>query len=290
MEAKNVDDVLVKTMNDQMGIKSDIPVPPVNIENTEQASQETKSEAQEITKEKNKEEITHHKEEEQKKEPEKLEDQSPIDEYGNPVEKQRLYTEEEVQNKIRERLSRVKSHEPQVREQVQDASKGFEQDTNSDEAWDVQLERFIDQAIDKKQKKVAEDQWRSFQEQKQIEFESKFTSGMNKYKDFHEVVSGKPVTDTMMLATRGLSDPAAFVYGASKLHPQELERISKIQDPYYQAAEVGRLHERMVKERSKISSASRPLETPKGDIPAKPYNAMPSLESRIDQYAKQKRR
>jgi hypothetical protein len=51
----------------------------------------------------------------------------------------------------------------------------------------------------------------------------------------------------MTYALRGLSDPAAFIYAASKRHPQELARISQIADPAAQIMEMGRLEERMRK-------------------------------------------
>jgi len=49
----------------------------------------------------------------------------------------------------------------------------------------------------------------------------------------------------MILATRAIQDPASFIYAAAKRHPQDLERISKIRDPWAQANEMGRLEERM---------------------------------------------
>jgi hypothetical protein len=93
----------------------------------------------------------------------------------------------------------------------------------------------------------------------------------------------------MMLATRSLENPAAFVYGASKLHPKELDRISRIPDPIVQASEVGRLHERMVKERNMISKAPKPIEPTKSDMPGKVIPKV-TIEDRIHQYAKQKRK
>lgn len=214
-----------------------------------------------------------------------------IDEYGNPVEKPRVYTEEEVNKMMRDRFSRGKhSEQPQhVQQQIQKEAKDFQPDPNSEESWETQLEAFVERTIEKRQAKQSEAQWRQQEAAKQADFESKFTTGMNKYQDFHKVVEGKPITNDMLMATRSLDNPAAFVYGASKLHPQELTRISQIADPYAQAAEVGRLHERMVKESKGASKAPVPLTPPKGDLPNKAVNK-PSLESRIASYAKQKRK
>lgn len=250
------------------------------------------------------------KNEENKDEP-RIDTGSPIDEYGNPVEKPRLYTEEEVNQRIRERLSRGKYAQEQQQEQYQQyqqrqqqsdqqqgysqqqvnqaTADGFEHNPNSEESWEVQLERFIDQTIQKKERIKAEEQWKKQEYEKQMVFQDKFTSGMEKYKDFREVVSGKPITDSMMLATRNMDNPAAFVYAASKLHPQELDRISRIPDQYSQAAEIGKLHERMVKERRAVTNAPKPLNTPKGDLPGRVIPKM-SIEQRIHDYAKQKRK
>jgi hypothetical protein len=121
-----------------------------------------------------------------------------------------------------------------------------------------------------------------------MEFEDKFSSGMSKYNDFQQVVAGKPITDAMLMATRNFENPAAFIYAATKLHLEELNRISK-EDHYTQAVEIGRLHERMLKERKAVSKAPIPIDSPKGDIGQK-LNTTPSIESRIDSYGKQKYR
>ena len=219
-----------------------------------------------------------------------------IDEYGNPTAKPKMYTEEEFNQRlnegIRQRLARGKVGEQQPSaQQVRNASDEFKVDPNSEDSWEIQLESFIEKTIDKRQAKMNERQWREQEAIKQAEFESKFTSGMSKYDDFHQVVQpmvqqGK-VTDAMMFAARGLDNPAAFVYGAAKMHPQELERIARIADPYAQAAEVGRLHEKMVKSKNITSGAPRPLDAPRSDMPGKVIN-MPSLDERINQHAASK--
>ena len=230
----------------------------------------------------------------------KEDEPSPIDEYGNPVGKTKLYTEEEVNQRIRERLSRGKykdeQQQPQqnfTKQQVNQANAdGFQHDDNSEESWEVQLEQFIDRTIQKKQVQQAEQQWRQSEYAKQAAFEDKFTSGMNKYQDFHQVIAPirDKITDTMMMATRSMDNPAAFVYAASKLHPKEIERISTINDPYAQASEIGRLHERMIKERKSITSAPKPLSSPKGDISGKVLDNKINIDQRINDYAKQKRK
>ncbi len=220
---------------------------------------------------------------------------SNIDEYGNPIEKPRIYTEEEVQSIINDRMARSRmaiKQQPPTPQQVQKAADDFKADPNSEESWEVQLNSFIDRRLETKQKEVMERQWQQQESQKQADFEAKFNSGMSKYQDFEQVVSkaAPSITTGMMLATRSLDNPAAFIYGAAKLHPAELERISKINDAYVQAAEVGRLHERMVKQRGNVSNAPRPIEAPKGDLPNKVINPQPSLDQRILEHAKQRRR
>ena len=209
-----------------------------------------------------------------------------IDEYGNPVEKPRMYTEEELQQRIRDRLSRGRNAEQPTPQQTQQAAKEFAPDPNSEESWETQLEAFVEKTIEKKQKKAAQEQWQHQEKQKQADFETKFNAGMSKYQDFSQVVAGKSITNGIMLAARALDNPAAFIYGASKLHPQELDRIARIDDPYAQAAEVGRLHERMVKARNTNSKAAKPLDTPKADIPTKAVNR-PNIDNLIEQHGRE---
>lgn len=280
MEAKNIDDLIVKSMNEQAPVQphSD-PVLEVSNPIKEHAEIPSQPPEQEKTEEVSNEPLST---------PEESID-NPIDEYGNPVEKPRSYTEDEVQRMIRDRLSRGRHAEQQQTQPAKQSTDNFQSDPNSEESWENQLESFIEKTIDKRQAKMTQQQWEQQESAKQADFESKFSSGMNKYNDFHNVVAGKPITDSMLLATRNLDNPAAFVYGAAKLHPQELDRISKIQDPYVQAAEVGRLHERMVKTRSTNSQAPKPIESPKGDMPSK-HNYQPSLDQRIFEHAKAKRK
>ena len=211
----------------------------------------------------------------------------PIDEYGNPVEKPKTYTEEEVQRMIRDRLARGRHAEQPTPQQVQKAADDFQADPDSEQPWEAQLEDFIDKTIEKRQAKQSEAQWRQQEAQKQADFESRFSSGINKYQDFHQVVQGKPITDSMMMATRNLENPAAFVYAASKMHANELDRIARIPDSTAQMVEIGRLHEKMVKESRSVSAAPKPVAAVRGDMPIKQHEH-PSIDHRIQQHAKQK--
>ena len=188
------------------------------------------------------------------------------DEYGSPVTKtEKVYTEAEVQAMIRDRLSRVKSQQPETANKP--AQEQQQQQATGDESnWQAELESFIGETLTKRERQLQEQAWRKQQEDVQAQFEVKFNQGASKYADFDTVVHGKPLTPEMVLATRSMNDPAAFIYAASKTQAKELERISKIQDGFTQAVEIGQLAERMRKSRSSVSQAPRPVSTPSGDV------------------------
>jgi len=197
----------------------------------------------------------------------KSEASTSVDEYGNELPPAKTYTEEEVQRMIRDRVARMKA--PQVQqEQRAEAAKDFVADPNSSDEWEVQLEKFVENTIQKREHKQQTLAMQQREHKIQSEFETKFTSGMERYKDFRDVVADKPITDSMMLATRGMNDPAAFIYAAAKQHPKELDRIAQIQDPYQQGAEIGKLEERMKKARG-VSAATKPITKSVGDAAEK---------------------
>ena len=207
-----------------------------------------------------------------------------LDEYGNEVEKPRLYTDEDVQRMIKERLQRGQMIAPEM----QQAAKNFEADPNNPEDWEVQLESFIEKTTQKLEKKKQTQAWQEQEREKQANFEVKFTHGMQKYKDFKETVGKMPVTDSIMMAAREMDDPAAFLYAATKLHPDEFRKIAEMQDPFSQARELGKLDERMRKSRA-ISKAAAPLTPTKGDMGAK-YIPKQSIDQKILNHAKAKTR
>ena len=291
-EVKNVDSILVPREQAMLASES-IPADPVAVDEPVAevaevaASDEPVNDAKEEPAQS--EYLEPEKEEAPKEEEKKPE--SPIDEYGNPIGKEKMYTEEQLNLIVRDRLARAKNAEqtPQQSQQLQRDAKDFQADPNSEESWEQQLDKFIDRRIDERNRQVSETKWREQESAKQTAFEEKFSAGMGKYSDFNTVVAGKPITDHMMRGAMSLDNPAAFVYAASKMHPQELARIAQIPDAHVQAAEVGRLHERMVKERKSAASSAKPLAPAKGDVPQKIINKI-SLEDRITQYAKQKRK
>lgn len=223
-------------------------------------------------------------------EDEKPTNQEAQDEYGNEVgaDESKMYTEEEVNERInkavRERLSRLQKNETLTPDQAQHAQQNFEYDPNADGDWKQQLRQFIKQTY---QETIQEEQTQAQQlreQQAQAEFEEKFSRGMGKFKDFREVVAPQPITDAMTIATRAMNDPAAFLYAASKRHPEELQRISRIADPYAQILEIGRLEERMKKSKP-TTNAPRPISptTSDGSLSAHKDEKEPSIEELIAQ-------
>jgi hypothetical protein len=289
MEAKNIDDQLIAAMQDNTVEKKNVesvsaPTPsdpvndPIQPDELPEAANTTAQPTEALGKT-----GPVSKPVENKQEPDKT-----IDEYGNPIEKPKMYSEEEVARVVRERLARAKQPEyvpPQQQYQPQ-----AQEQPAQEEDWEQQLKTVIKKTFAETQQELAQQQWQQQESARQAEFEARFASGMNKYQDFQQVVYGKPITDTMMLAARNLENPAAFVYGAAKMHAPELERISKISDPYAQAAEIGRLHEKMIKSKNVISGSHKPLEAVSSDMPSKTFANQPSIDERIHQYAKQKRR
>lgn len=194
-----------------------------------------------------------------------------LDEYGNEKPKPRMYTEEEVNEMFRRRFKNKPQAEQQaVMQQMQQPGNKFEYDPNSEKDPAQQLESFIEKTFEKmtnqKQQEEAQRKEREIQE----EFEEKFSQGMSKFDDFRDVMLGLPfeISNPMTLATRAMGNPAAFLYAAAKRHPQELERISKLRDPYAQMTEMGKLEERMRRNKP-TTKAPRPLGRTQEDSTAK---------------------
>ena len=202
------------------------------------------------------------------------EQQADTDDYGNEKAAPRTYTEDEVNERInkavRERLSRFeRNQQPQQEQQAYQQAKqqhqGFEYDENASGDWQQQLKDFIRTTY---QEMGQEQQQQAIQRQEQAaqeEFAQKFHQGMERFNDFREVVSAQPVSDAMTMGLRGVNDPAAFIYAASKRQPEELRRISELSDPYRQMVEIGRLEERM-RTNKKATKAPRPVSNTESDI------------------------
>ena len=193
-----------------------------------------------------------------------------LDEYGNEKPKPRMYTEEEhrdlVNQAIRERVAQFKRNNPdvpvnnQAEQQLHKNAQGFEFDPNSEQSLPQQLESFIEQTVSRMTQKEQQRQQQANEQQLHTDFEEKMINGMGRFDDFQTVVGNLPfeIDTSMIFGTRGMADPAAFLYAAAKRNPQELERISKIRDPYAKIAEMGRL-EATMRRNKQTTKAPRPL-------------------------------
>lgn len=207
-----------------------------------------------------------------------------LDEYGTKVGKKKLYTEEEVNRMMRDRFKRGRTSEEQQQD-IKDIAKDFTPDPNSNEEWETQLGSFIDKHLDSRNRVAQEKEWKAREEQSMAEFEVKFSEGMTKYKDFQSVIANKPISQAMMLSTRSMENPAAFIYAACKQQPKEVARIAEIADPMAQAVEMGRLEEKMRKARI-VPSSPKPAKQISGD--ASHEMKQIGIDDRIAQHAKSK--
>lgn len=205
-------------------------------------------------------------------EPEAPKQEISVDEYGNEEPKaaeERLYTREELKEQInqavRERLSRGQ-HSQAQQQHIEQQAQNFEYDENAAGDWQQQLAKFVRQEFQNMNKEIVQQTQQQREQQAQIEFQQKFEKGLGKFADYTEVVDASKISDPMLLATRGLPDPAAFLYAASKRAPQELERISRLQDPYAQMMEMGKLEERLKKSPA-VTKTPKPVSKPKDDLP-----------------------
>jgi len=203
-----------------------------------------------------------------------------IDEYGNKKErmskgmKERLdRKEKQHQREIEQRDRELQALRQQLSSQgaskeVQQAVKDFKYDPSDEVSWEQQLSDFVKNTVTNMQRDEQQKQREVQERQAEHQFAQKFTRGMERFGDFRDVVGSQPIDDAMTLALRGMSDPSAFIYAASKRNPQELERISKLPDPYARMVEMGKLEERMRKNKP-VTKAPRPLGRTKEDATAK---------------------
>lgn len=182
------------------------------------------------------------------------------DDFGNPVESKKVYTEEEVNKMMRERFNRTAQKHQEPVQQVQTQTQDY-----NDQDPEVIIENLVENTINKISQRERQRAQEAQEQQRQQEFQEKVINGMGRYKDFEDVVKKVPWHDNLVLATRAMKDPAAFMYAASKTQPKEVERIAQMSDPLAQAVEIGKLEERMRKVRS-ATSTPKPLGEVKGDI------------------------
>lgn len=260
MSLNNIDSLL-------QTIATDAPAGAMYNEPSEPVSEEHEPEVRDITSQPRADELEPEPEAEAEESKAADKEDTVDDEYGTPVaKKERVYTESEVQQMMRDRNARGEFARQEAQRQQQQPQ---QQNVEGNEDWEAQLESFVEQTLSKREQKLQEKQWQQQEQQAQANFEIKFNTGAAKYADFESVVMNKALTPQMVIATRGMSDPAAFIYAAAKTQAPELERISKISDPYAQAVEIGKLDERMKKSRASTSSAPKPIAGVKGDVLSK---------------------
>lgn len=194
------------------------------------------------------------------------------DEYGNKKERMSKGMKERLDRKEKQHQREVEQRDREINDlrtqlanqgasrEVQQAAKDFEYDPDASGDWQQQLAAFVRHEVKAMASNEKAEQDRVADAEVQRDFEHKFSEGMRKFDDFREVISNLPceISNPMTLATRSMENPAAFLYAAAKRHPQELERISKLRDPYGQMMEMGKLEERMHKNKP-TTKAPRPL-------------------------------
>lgn len=247
-ETSSIDDLLSASKNANQPAAPESAHQDISVEN------EAEVEQAEIVEENKTDEVIPEEVEEEIERPDSPKE---YDDYGNEKEASKTYTEDEVNERInravRERLERLERNVPPNQN-----NQAQPQQPQSEE-WQQQLESFVEQTFHKLGEKQIQQARALKEQQAQAEFEVKFRNGMGRFNDFVEVVGAQPITDAMTLASRAMKDPAAFFYAASKRAPQELQRIANITDEYAQMVEIGRLEERMRKEKSAGTKAPRPL-------------------------------
>jgi hypothetical protein len=225
--------------------------------------------------------------EEDSKEPEN--NPRETDDYGNEQEPENEAIRERLARQARKHQAEIDSLRAQLANQgasreIQKAASDFEYNPDESGDWQQQLARFVKETVTSMGREEQQTKQLHQEQQLQYEFESKFKAGIEKFHDFAEVVSSLPfeITNPMTLATRAMADPAAFLYAAARRQPEELERISKIRDPYAQMTEMGKLEERMRRNKP-TTTAPRPLgrTTEDSSLPAEKKKSEPTIEELI---------
>lgn len=224
------------------------------------------------------------------------------DEYGNEKQRMSKGMQDRLDRKDRKHQAEIEQREQEIQNlrnqlqqqgasrEVQKAAKDFEYNENADGDWYQQLTAVIKETVGSMTRDENERHRQQQEHAANREFEARFRNGMNRFDDFVEVVGGFEMTPAMTAGTRGMKDPAAFLYAAAKRNPQDLERIAKLKDPYAQIAEIGRLEERMIRNKPS-TKAPRPLSRSNDDAgmpQPKKQDTGSSIEDLIAQHDKKK--
>lgn len=212
--------------------------------------------------------------------------------YGIPEEsiqkEEPKYTDSDVNKMIRDRLDRMKQTASPA--QVDAIAKEMKSDPNDQDAWKQEFIDIVKQVNKEENQKSERQKMEQDEIKRQSEFESKMNSGETKYKDFWKILNTAPITPTIMIGAREMEDPASFLYAASKLYPDELGKIAKMDNPAALMVQLGKLEERM-KRNAKTTAAPRPLTPMRGDFHGEdaPQKHEPTIDERIQDHAKQRK-
>lgn len=211
------------------------------------------------------------------------EDEFEEDEYGNKKERMSKGMKDRLDRKEKQHQREIeqREHELQIlrqqlanqgaNTQVQQAAADFKYDPNDEASWQQQLTDFVKHTVKNMHTEDQQKERATQEQQAEREFHTKFSQGMERFSDFRAVVGAMPMDNAMTLALRGMSDPSAFIYAASKRQPGEIERISKLKDPYARVVEMGKLEERMRRNKPPAATkAPRPLGRTREDATTKP--------------------
>jgi hypothetical protein len=218
-----------------------------------------------------------------------------IDEYGNERAASRTYTQEEadeyVNRIVRDRLARLEKNNTQItpaqsQQAQQQVAQDFEYNSESQDSWQQQLEKFVENTYYKIGQRQHQQTEQMREQQRQVEFEDRFYRGASKFKDFREVLTSLNVEipDTVTKATRAMKDPAAFLYAAAKRAPNELKEIARMEDGFAQVLALGKLEEKM-KMTKPTTKAPKPVARTQEDshAPASKPKGEPTIEQMIAQ-------
>jgi hypothetical protein len=204
-----------------------------------------------------------------------------VDEYGNTKERMSKGMKDRLDRKEKQHQREIEQRDYELQQlrqqlasqgastQVQKAAADFEYNPDNEATWQQQLTDFVKQTVKSMHTEDQQKEQTNQEQQAERDFHKKFSQGMERFSDFREVVGAQPMDNAMTLALRGMADPSAFIYAASKRQPGEIERISKLKDPYARMVEMGKLEERMRRNKP-TTKAPRPLGRTREDATTKP--------------------
>jgi len=217
-----------------------------------------------------------------------------FDEFGNDNRKirERLARQgEKFQEKI-DSYERELSELRQFREEyARNNASSQNQNKNNDEL-DIKelLKPIIQETFADIEHSQRQRQFQQIEEAAHRRLISEFTKAEREFENFSEIVNAQPVDEAMQMALRGMDKPAAFIYAASTRYPAELQRISKIPDPYARIVAMGKLEGKIIKETKPSTSAPKPVSRTQEDtsIPQKKEKRDDTIEDLIAQSQKKK--